>query len=100
MSTGTDFAELTPVLLAFDHLNFIMVMTNLIFAMMFTASVVSDSVSRLLLWGINIGVAGFAIGLITESATVKRVFTPILGLALLYGIYVFLRAPERESVAA
>lgn len=100
VSTGTDFAELTPVLLAFDHLNFIMVMTNLIFAMMLTASMVSDSVSRLLFWGINIGVAGFAVGLITESATVKRVFTPILGLALLYGIYVFFRAPERESVTA
>ena len=100
ISSGRDFAELTPILLAFDHLNFIMVMTNLIFAMMLAASQVSDPVGKALFWAINVGVAGFAVGLITEVAMVKRIFTPILGLALLYGIYVFLRAPERQGDSA
>ncbi|MDH3189914.1 MAG: hypothetical protein OEM39_04640 [Acidimicrobiia bacterium] len=35
---------------------------------------------------------GFIVGLITESASLKRTFTPILGLALLYGIYQYLTA--------
>ena len=97
VSSGKDFAELTPVLLAFDHLNFLMVMTNLIFAMLLMSSRVSDGVARALFWGVNVGVAGFAVGLITESAAVKRIFTPLLGLALLYGIFVFLTAPARAD---
>ncbi|MGA7227043.1 MAG: hypothetical protein WBZ40_08285 [Acidimicrobiia bacterium] len=40
----------------------------------------------------------FAVGLIAESAPIKRVFTPILGLGLLYGIYTYLTAPTREAV--
>lgn len=99
VSTGVEFADLTPVLLAFDHLNFIMVVTNLIFAMLIMSSEVSEQVSRLVFWGVNVGVAGFAVGLITESATVKRIFTPILGIALLWAIYVFLTAPAaRQTV--
>lgn len=95
LSTGTEFGELLNVGLAFDHINFIMVVTNLIFAMMIMAVAVPDSVNRLVFWGVNIGVAGFAVGLITESATLKRIFTPILGLTLLYAIYKYSTADER-----
>jgi hypothetical protein len=35
-----------------------------------------------------------------ESSTLKRIFTPILGLALLYGIYTHLTAKQPEKVAA
>jgi hypothetical protein len=90
------FEDIVPALLAMDHINFIMAVTNLIFAMMATASLVSDSVNRVIYWGANIGVAGFAIGLFTESATLKRIFTPILGVALLYGIYSYLTAGATE----
>lgn len=49
---------------------------------------------------LNIGVVGFLVGLITESAVLKRIFTPILGVAILYGIYVHLRAePEMADPA-
>ena len=70
-----------------------MVVTNLIFALLIMSSQVSDRFSRLVFWGVNVGVAGFAVGLITESSTLKRIFTPILGVSLLYAIYVFLTAP-------
>jgi hypothetical protein len=98
--SGAEFEEVAPWLVAMDHINFIMVMTNLIFAMMATASVVSDTANRLVFWGTNTGVLGFAVGLFTENATLKRIFTPILGLALLYGIYTYLTAKEAQPVVA
>ena len=81
-----------------DHINFIMVMTNLIFAMMAMASAVSDTANRIIYWGANTGVLGFAVGIFTENATLKRIFTPILGLSLLFGIYTYLTAKEARPV--
>lgn len=94
--SGAEFEEISPWLVAVDHINFIMVMTNLIFAMMAIGSAVSESANRLIYWGANIGVLGFAVGIFTENSTLKRIFTPILGLALLYGIYTYLTARESD----
>jgi hypothetical protein len=77
-----------------------MVMTNLIFAMMAISSAVSESANRIIFWGVNTGVLGFAVGLFTENATLKRIFTPILGLSLLFGIYTYLTAKEESPVPA
>jgi hypothetical protein len=96
LSTGAEFADILHIGLAFDHINFIMVVTNLIFAMMILSLEVPDMTNRVVFWGLNIGVAGFAVGLIAENDVVKRVFTPILGLALLVGIWTYLTAPEAE----
>jgi hypothetical protein len=41
-------------------------------------------------------VLGFAVGIFTENSTLKRIFTPILGLALLYGIYTYLTARDSD----
>jgi predicted membrane protein len=98
--SGADFEEIVPWLLAVDHINFIMVMTNLIFAMMAIATAVSEGANRLIFWGVNTGVLGFAVGLFTENATLKRIFTPILGVALLYGIYTYLTAKEKQPAVA
>lgn len=102
LSTGATFAEIGHIALAFDHLNFIMVITNLVFAMLIMSSDISDLVNRFIFWGVNIGVAGFAVGLITESSALKRIFTPILGLTLLYAIWTYstakmARLPEAET---
>jgi hypothetical protein len=97
--SGADFEEIVPVLVAVDHINFIMVMTNLIFAMRSTAAVVSERANRVIYWGVNVGLVGFAVGLFTENATLKRIFTPIMGVALLYGIFVYLTAKDAESTA-
>ncbi|MGA8040117.1 MAG: hypothetical protein WCA93_08430 [Acidimicrobiia bacterium] len=93
------FAVIQPYLLALDHTTFILVVTNVIFAMLTAASAVSEISSKVIYWGINVGAVGFVIGLITESAPLKRTFTPILGLALLYGIYLHLTAKPRELEA-
>jgi predicted membrane protein len=100
---GAEFEDLLGVALAMDHLNFIMVMTNLIFALMAYATAVSENANRVIFWGVNVGVVGFAVGLITESSVVKQIFTPIMGVTLLYGIYVHLTAkeavPEEETAS-
>ena len=99
--TEENFADLLPVVVAMNHINFIMVMTNLILAMMILSTASRESTGKLIYWGVNVGVVGFAIGLITESAELKRVFTPILGLALLYAIYTYFTAdPAREPESA
>ena len=95
---GKDFEDLLPAALAMDHLNFLMVMSNLIFAMMIMATAASEMAAKVVFWGLNVGVAGFAVGLITENSTLKRIFTPILGITLLYGIYVYMTAKDAQPV--
>jgi hypothetical protein len=94
---GAEFTELVHVLVAMDHLNFLLVMTSLIFAMVAKGSQVSDRAAQIVYWGLVVGAVGFVFGLVLESAVLKRIFTPILGLALLHGIFTYLRAPERTT---
>ena len=98
---GAEFADLFGVAIAMDHINFLLVSTSLIFAMMSRGSIVSETANRVIFWGLTIGVVGFAVGLIAESTVTKRIFTPILGLALLHGIFTYLRAePARAEEMA
>lgn len=95
---GSEFEDLLPVALAMDHINFLMVITNLVFAMALLSTTMSEATGKIVYWGLNIGVVGFAVGLITESAALKRTFTPILGLALIYGIWAYITSePAAES---
>ena len=93
---GAEIEEVLPFLLALDHVNFIAVVTNLIFAMMAVASNVTERANRVIFWGTNIGIIGFVAGLVSENASLKRIFTPILGLALLFGIYTYLTADDAQ----
>ncbi|MDX1449401.1 MAG: hypothetical protein R3246_10125 [Acidimicrobiia bacterium] len=98
-----DFDALTPTQeglgLAFDHTMFIAVMSNVLFGVL-AANLSTErtrSANRVLLWGVNVGVAGFVIGLVTTTDVLKQIFTPIMGTALLIGNAVYLmelRAPR------
>jgi hypothetical protein len=47
-------------------------------------------------WGINLGIAGFVVGLLADAAVIKRVATPIMGAAILLGLAtVAMRLSER-----
>lgn len=74
------------VLIAFDHTMFIGVMTNALFAAVGRQASTSPATNRLVLVAVNVGVVLFLIGLISESAILKRIGTPIMGLALLLAI--------------
>lgn len=86
------------VLLAFDHTMFLGVMTNALFAGL-AIGMVFDATQRFVVWGVNIGLAGFLIGLVGDITLMKRIFTPLMGLALIMAIVVFLRPRQvAESV--
>ena len=83
------------VLIAFDHAMFIGVMTNALLAVI--AGFASWSANRILVWAVNIGVAGFIVGLMVDSSLLKQIFTPILGLALLWAIFTAVPALSRRA---
>jgi hypothetical protein len=81
------------LILTFDHVMFIGVMTFLLFGVL--ANQINDGsevtlVDRILQWGVAVGIFGFAVGLLSVTAEIKRVFTPIMGTALLIGIGYYL----------
>lgn len=92
LTSGKPFPEFRHVLLAYDHNNFILVMTNIILGMMAASVAVSDRVNRWIVAGVNIGAVGFIVGLLAQSDVLKRIFTPILGVALLWAIWTYGRA--------
>lgn len=81
------------LILTLDHFMFIGVATNALFGAiaLTTTGRTLDLYGKLTLWGVNLGLVGFAVGLISQSAPVKRVSTPVMGLALLLGIVIYVR---------
>lgn len=77
------------VLLAFDHAMFIGVMTNALFALV--ARTAGGGGNSVVMWGVNGGLVVFLVGLVTETAILKQIGAPVMGLALLYALYLFLR---------
>lgn len=74
------------VLIAFDHAMFIGVMTNALFGAVALMGSVKAATNRIILLGVNFGLVLFLIGLSTDTTILKQIGTPIMGLALLYGI--------------
>jgi hypothetical protein len=98
-TSGADIAEFVHILLAMDHTNFLLVMTLLIFAMMARRSDLSESRAMAIYIGVVVGAVGFVFGLVLDQALLKRIFTPILGVALLYGIVQLMRSRDRSPAA-
>lgn len=96
VTDSIDFDALTDsqvgLILSFDHVMFIGVMTNVLFGVLAVdlMTVRTAMANRILLWGVNIGITGFALGLVTTTDVLKQIFTPLLGLALLIGIAAYL----------
>lgn len=81
------------LLIASDHAVFIGVMTNALLGLqLFNAEATgreNAAVSHVVFWGVNVGLVGFLFGLILDSALLKEIFTPIMGLSLLVAIGAF-----------
>ena len=99
--------EATHLLLALDHLTFVGVLTNLIFGILLLATAARRSVmawaDQVVYWGMNLGLIAFALGLILEMQELKRIGTPIMGLAILLGLLTFamrLSGGQSEQQAA
>jgi hypothetical protein len=84
-----DDFEATPswLFFALDHSVFIGVMTNALFGLVDEVSgglrATRPWVTHIALYGVNIGLLGFVVGLVVQEAVVKRVFAPIMGLSIL-----------------
>ena len=83
----------TRLLLAADHAIFVGVLTNVLVGWIISISSARRPawVDSAVFWGLNLGVAGFIVGLIADSSPIIRVATPVLGLALLTAIAVHVR---------
>lgn len=79
------------LILTFDHVMFLGVMTFLLFGVVSTAlgGSADGNVDRIVAWGVGLGLVGFAAGLLTVTPVLKRISTPVLGVSLLIGIWTY-----------
>lgn len=100
-----DFDNVRPgLILALDHMMFIGVMSNSLFAQVrHAAPAAKPAAVRVMTFAMNLGLAGFILGLLADTAILKQIFTPIMGLGILHGIALFtmsLRKPDPAPVGA
>lgn len=74
------------VLIASDHAVYIGVITNIVLALL--SLLVLDEAARrswlghVIFWGVNLGLLVFVVGLIIDTAAIKRIGAPVMGLTL------------------
>ena len=76
-------------LLALDHMMFIGVLTNAIFAMLALATLTDvrwPRVDDFVFWGMNLGLVGFFVSLLAESTALEQIATPLMGVAITVGL--------------
>jgi hypothetical protein len=95
------------LLLALDHSTFVGILTNAILGLLLVATATRRAIwswaDQLVFWGMNLGLVGFVIGLIADVPVIKRVSTPVMGLAILLGLLTAamrLRQVESEGASA
>lgn len=77
------------VLLASDHAVYIGVITNVVvglLSLLFLRGRAPSWVAQVIFWGINLGLLVFAIGLILDTAEIKRIGAPLMGATLLLAL--------------
>lgn len=81
------------LLITLDHSIFVGVMTNAIFGLIHDATQERRALwpwaEDVLFWGMNIGLVGFLITLLSGALVLERVFTPIMGLSILLGLLTY-----------
>lgn len=86
---GMTFEELFGVAIASDHSVYIGVITNTMLAItigLFVGRASGGWIRHAVFWGVNLGLAIFAVGLIAEVAEIKRIGAPLMGVSLLLGL--------------
>lgn len=89
-ANGGDFDKVADhQLLALDHMMFIGVLTNAIFALLLVATANRSrwpAMDGIVFVGMNVGLLGFVVSLLGEWIGLRQVATPILGLCILAGL--------------
>jgi hypothetical protein len=99
-----DFDQVpTRLLLALDHATFVGILTNAILGLLLVATAARRALwawaDQLVFWGVNLALVVFVIGLLADAPEVKRISTPVMGVAILLGLLTVamrLRAVEGE----
>lgn len=83
--------------LALDHMMFVGVMSNSLFAQVRHVTLgAKPAAVRVLFYLMNFGLAVFILGLLADTAILKQIGTPIMGVGILHGIVLFTMALQRE----
>jgi hypothetical protein len=83
--------EGTNILIAFDHTMFMGATTNALFGAV-GAGALAAGTRRGVMYGVNVGLVVFVVGLLADSTALKMIGSPVMGFALLWGIYALLTA--------
>lgn len=77
---------------ALDHAIFVGVMTNGILGLLLASTAARGAfwgwADHVVLVGLNVGLIGFVVGLAREDVTLKQVFSPVMGVSILLGLFV------------
>jgi len=77
---------------ALDHAIFVGVMTNGVFGLLLALTGARATfwawADHVVFAGMNVGLIGFVVGLAQESATLKQIFSPLMGVSILLGLFV------------
>ena len=90
--------EGTNILIAFDHTMFMGATTNALFGAV-GAGALASATRRGVMYGVNLGLVVFVIGLLADSTALKMIGSPVMGLALLWGIYAILTSKDSHPTA-
>lgn len=102
-----DDIEAAPrgLFLALDHATFVGILTNAIFGLLLVVTAHRRALwawaDGLVFWGMNLGLAVFMVGLVADTAGVKRLGTPVMGASILLGLLTAamrMRADARASL--
>jgi hypothetical protein len=91
------------VLIASDHAVYLGVITNLALGLLSLLVMSRDErsswIGHLMFWGVNLGLLVFAIGLIVDTAELKRIGAPVMGVVLLLSLAILVAAALRATDA-
>jgi hypothetical protein len=95
------------VLIASDHSAYIGIVTNIVLGLLTVLLLRANDrrswIGQVVFWGVNLGLLVFVIGLIVNTAEIKRIGAPVMGITLLLALgilaYTALREPLEASEA-
>jgi hypothetical protein len=104
-ATNPDDPDAFPlnVLIASDHSVYIGVITNIVLGLL--SVLVLDEAARrswighLIFWGVNLGLLVFVLGLIVDTAEIKRIGAPVMGITLLAALAILAMRAISASMA-
>jgi len=90
------------VLIASDHAVYIGVITNIMLGLL-SLLVLDEAVRRswaghLIFWGVNLGLLVFVVGLIVDTAEIKRIGAPVMGVTLLVALAILAKRAVSASL--